>query len=171
MQGPAPTYENMSAEELDALLSDMEPDVRAADRDMREIELLEQKGVLSAGKLAGTRAFRVYLVSDVLMACFCSDYEVLQPRLHALLAAQEHDMKLAACLEKRIATLVERHATHVSCFFDRCNIRVFKMSFSVFQVDTLSELFVAWDDVLTETESKVKRLERDKEERRRLGYA
>ena len=66
MQGPAPTYENMSAEELDALLSDMEPDVRAADRDMREIELLEQKVVLSAGKLAGTRAFRVYLVPDVL---------------------------------------------------------------------------------------------------------
>lgn len=42
---------------------------------------------------------------------------------------------------------------------------------SLFQVDTLSELFVAWDDVLTETESKVKRLERDKEERQRLGYA
>jgi hypothetical protein len=130
MPGPAPTYEGMSAEELEALLSDMEPDVRAADRDMREIELLEQRGVLSAGKLA--------------------DYEALQPRLHALLAAQEQDMKLAACLEKRIATLVERHATHV---------------------DTLSELFVAWDDVLTETESKVKRLERDKEERQRLGYA
>jgi len=130
MQGPAPTYDNMAAEELEALLSDMEPDVRAADRDMREIELLEQKGVLSAGKLA--------------------DYEALQPRLHALLAAQEQDMTLAASLEKRVATLVKRHATHV---------------------DTLSELFVAWDDVVTETESKVRRLERDKEERQRLGYA
>lgn len=47
----------MSADELEALLSEMEPDMRAADRDMREIELLEQKGVLSAGKLAGTRVF------------------------------------------------------------------------------------------------------------------
>ncbi|KAH0836711.1 hypothetical protein J3R83DRAFT_8440 [Lanmaoa asiatica] len=130
LQGSAPTYENMFPEELDALFSEMEPDIRAADRDMREIELLEQKGVLSAGKL--------------------TDYEALQPRLHALLAAQEQDMELAASLEKRIATLVERHATHV---------------------DTLSELFVAWDDVLTETESKVKRLERAKEERQRLGYA
>lgn len=46
----------MSLDELEALLSEMEPDIRAADRDMREIELLEQKGVLSAGKLAGTRA-------------------------------------------------------------------------------------------------------------------
>ena len=61
MQGPAPTYDNMSAEELEALLSDMEPDVRAADRDMREIELLEQKGVLSAGKLAGATAFPPHL--------------------------------------------------------------------------------------------------------------
>jgi hypothetical protein len=119
MPGPAPTYEGMSAEELEALLSDMEPDVRAADRDMREIELLEQRGVLSAGKLAGTRAFPpiIRVLPNVLTTClFCSDYEALQPRLHALLAAQEQDMKLAACLEKRIATLVERHATHVSCF-------------------------------------------------------
>lgn len=53
LQGPAPTYENMSPDELDAFLSEMEPDIRAAERDMRDIELLEQKGVLSAGKLAG----------------------------------------------------------------------------------------------------------------------
>ena len=46
-----------------------------------------------------------------------SDYEALQPRLHALLAAQEQDMRLAASLERRIATLVERHATHVSHLF------------------------------------------------------
>jgi len=129
LPGPAPTYDDMSPDELEALLSEMEPDIRAADRDMREVELLEQKGVLSAGKLA--------------------DHEALQPRLQALLVAQEQDMSLAASLEKRIASLVERHATHV---------------------DTLSELFVAWDDVLTETEKKVKRLERDEEERRRLGY-
>ncbi|KAG9313040.1 hypothetical protein JVU11DRAFT_6480 [Chiua virens] len=125
----APTYDSMSTDELDALLSEMEPDIRAADRDIREIELLEQSSVLSAGKLA--------------------DCETLQPRLHALLEAQEQDMRLAATIEKRVAALVERHATHV---------------------DTLSELFVAWDDVLTETESKAKQLERDKEERQRLGY-
>ncbi|KIJ20906.1 hypothetical protein PAXINDRAFT_66601 [Paxillus involutus ATCC 200175] len=134
--GPAPTDEKMSAEEVEALLAEMEPDIRAADRDMREIELLEQKGVLSAGKLAGA--------SDE-----CIDYEALQPRLQALLAAREEDVKLAASLEKRVASLVERHATHV---------------------DALSELFVVWDDILTETESKIKRLERDKNERQRLGY-
>lgn len=48
-----PTYEDMSSEELDAFLAEMEPDIRAADRDMREIEVLVQKGVTKAGKLAG----------------------------------------------------------------------------------------------------------------------
>jgi hypothetical protein len=38
------------------------------------------------------------------------------------------------------------------------------------QVDALSELFVAWDDILAETENKVTKLERDREERQRLGY-
>lgn len=49
-----PSYENMSPEELEAFLTEMEPDIRAADRDMREIEVLDRKGVLGAGKLAGT---------------------------------------------------------------------------------------------------------------------
>lgn len=129
LPGPAPAYENMSPEELEALLVEMEPEIRAADRDMREIEILEQKGVTAAGKLA--------------------DYETLQPRLDALLKAHQEDIRLAASLEKQIAALVDRHATHV---------------------DALSELFVAWDDVLTETENKVIKLERDREERQRLGY-
>lgn len=55
----------MSSDELDAFLSEMEPDIRAADRDMREIELLEQKGVLSAGKLAGKiHVSRVFFYDD-----------------------------------------------------------------------------------------------------------
>lgn len=50
----APSYENMSSSELEAFLTEMEPDIRAADRDMREIEILEKKGVTTAGKLPGT---------------------------------------------------------------------------------------------------------------------
>jgi len=129
LPGPAPAYENMSPEEVEALLVEMEPEIRAADRDMREIEMLERKGVTAAGKLA--------------------DYEILQPRLDALLKAHQEDIRLAASLEKRIAALVERHATHV---------------------DALSELFVAWDDILSETENNVTKLGRGREERQRLGY-
>jgi hypothetical protein len=49
----SPAYENMSAAELEAFLAEMEPDIRAADRDMTEIEMLEKKGVTGAGNLAG----------------------------------------------------------------------------------------------------------------------
>ena len=49
----APEYANMTPEEFEALLQEMEPDIRAADRDMREIEFLERKGVTGAGRLAG----------------------------------------------------------------------------------------------------------------------
>jgi len=44
----------MSESELEAFLSEMEPDIRAADRDMREIEALENKGVTSPGRLQGS---------------------------------------------------------------------------------------------------------------------
>lgn len=48
-----PIYENMSPQELEAYLTEMEPDTRAADRDMREIEELVGKGAAGAGKLGG----------------------------------------------------------------------------------------------------------------------
>ncbi|KAF8347903.1 hypothetical protein F5887DRAFT_1130843 [Amanita rubescens] len=128
LQGAAPEYANMSPEEFEALLQEMEPDIRAADRDMREVELLERKGVTGAGKLA--------------------DYEKLKPALENLIKAYKEDLELVASLEKRIATLMNRNTT---------------------QVDALSELFVAWDDTLTEAEDKISRLEREKAERLRLG--
>ncbi|KAJ7281496.1 hypothetical protein C8J57DRAFT_76989 [Mycena rebaudengoi] len=125
----APTYESMSASELEAFLVEMEPDIRAAERDMQEIEALEKKGVTGAGKLG--------------------DYEALQPRLDALLKAHHEDLELAASLEKRVAKLMEAHAT---------------------QVDALSELFVAWDETVMDAEDKILRLERDRLERQRLGF-
>jgi len=124
----APDYSSMPFEEFEALLQEMEPDIRAADRDMREIEMLESKGVTGAGKLAV--------------------YEELKPRLEALIKAYQEDLELVGSLEKRVAELMRNNAT---------------------QVDALSELFVAWDDTLTEAENKVTRLEREKAERLRLG--
>ncbi|TFY58720.1 hypothetical protein EVG20_g8042 [Dentipellis fragilis] len=48
-----PTYQDMSPIVLEAFLAEMEPDIRAADRDMREIGMLEQKGDTAAGNLPG----------------------------------------------------------------------------------------------------------------------
>lgn len=37
-------------------------------------------------------------------------------------------------------------------------------------MDTLSELFVAWDDTIDEADAQANRLRRDHDERERLGY-
>ncbi|KAI0046726.1 hypothetical protein FA95DRAFT_1493574 [Auriscalpium vulgare] len=124
-----PAYQNMSASELEAFLAELEPDIRAADRDMREIEMLEAKGVTAAGKLP--------------------DYEALQPRLEALVKHHQEDLETASALERRVAKIIQRYAT---------------------QVDTLSDLFMVWDDTLKDTDDKISRLEKDREERERLGY-
>ncbi|CDO68407.1 hypothetical protein BN946_scf184815.g54 [Trametes cinnabarina] len=124
-----PTYENMSTSELEAFLSEMESDIRAAERDLQEISALESKGVTGAGKLA--------------------DYEALQPRLESLLKAHDDDVHKAVDLEKRIALLMDRYATNV---------------------DTLSELFVSWDEAIRDVEDEVLKMERDRQERRKLGY-
>ena len=83
----------MSSSELEAFLAEMEQDIKAADRDLREIELLEKKNVTAAGKLP--------------------EYETLQPRLEKLIEAHTEDLKLAASLEKRVADLMDHYATLV----------------------------------------------------------
>lgn len=123
-----PAYQNMSQEELNAFVGEMENDIRSADRDMQEIDALQRKGVTGAGKLA--------------------DYEQLQPRLDTLRKSYDENIEHAVRLEKRIAAILERHST---------------------QVDALSELFVAWDDTLTDAEHKITKLEREQAERRRMG--
>jgi len=87
------THSSLSPEELDALLVEMEPELKAADRDLREIDVLEKRGVLGAGKLA--------------------DYKELNPRLEALQKAQRDDLHQATDLERRIADVLKRYTTRV----------------------------------------------------------
>ncbi|KAH9981573.1 hypothetical protein BJV74DRAFT_757851, partial [Russula compacta] len=88
-----PEYKDMSPAELAALAAELEPDIRAADNDMREIDDLQQKGITGAGTL--------------------SDYETLQPRLEALLVRHKEDLDRAAALEKRVAGIVRQYAIQV----------------------------------------------------------
>ena len=53
LQDEAPSYSELSQAEVDAFLAEMEPDLRVADSDLREIGTLVKKGVTSAGKLSG----------------------------------------------------------------------------------------------------------------------
>lgn len=78
---------------FDALLADMETDIRQADSALREIATLETAGATGAGKLA--------------------QHEELQPRLRALIQAHEDDMEAASRLERRVAELLRRYAVEV----------------------------------------------------------
>lgn len=68
-----PAYQNMSQEELNAFVGEMENDIRSADRDMQEIDALQKKGVTGAGKLAG-----MFLSNTVICVSLCC-----VPRLRA----------------------------------------------------------------------------------------
>lgn len=94
------------------------------------------------------------------------EHASLQPRLDALLIAHQEDLERVNGLEKRIASLLEQHATKVT------SIRkgIMDCFLLLFQVDALSELFVAWNDVITDAEDVILKAEREREEQRRLGY-
>lgn len=74
----------------------MAPDIRSAERDLRDIDTLEKKGVTGAGKL--------------------EDYEGLQPRLDKILKRHNEDMAKFRALEQRVTTLLEKYATQVDTF-------------------------------------------------------
>ncbi|KAH8978086.1 hypothetical protein EDB86DRAFT_3065641 [Lactarius hatsudake] len=88
-----PEYADMSPAELAAVAAELEPDIRVADNDMREIEALQKRGVTGAGSL--------------------SDNEALRPRLEALLLRHAEDLERAAALEKRVAKIVREYALQV----------------------------------------------------------
>ncbi|KAI9450114.1 hypothetical protein BJY52DRAFT_1126172 [Lactarius psammicola] len=88
-----PEYADMSPAELAAVAAELEPDIRAADNDMREIAALQQRGVTGAGSLP--------------------DNEALRPRLEVLLSRHAEDLERAAALEKRVAKIVRQYALQV----------------------------------------------------------
>ncbi|KAH7097247.1 hypothetical protein BKA62DRAFT_716997 [Auriculariales sp. MPI-PUGE-AT-0066] len=78
---------------FDALLADMESDIRSADSALREIAELDANGATGAGNLA--------------------QHEALQPRLRALLQDQDEDVEAASQLEKRVADILRRYSIEV----------------------------------------------------------
>ncbi|KAJ3745326.1 hypothetical protein DFH05DRAFT_1523608 [Lentinula detonsa] len=77
-------------------------------------------------------------------------YIPLKPRLSTLLELHEQNTARADELEGRVAGIMESHTGYI---------------------DTLSNLFLAWDDALTDAENRLMRIEREKEERERVGLA
>jgi hypothetical protein len=145
-----PDYKDMSPADLAALAAELEPDIRAADNDMREIDDLQRKGITGAGTL--------------------SDYEALQPRLEALLLRHQGDIDRAAALEKRVARIVRQYTMQVCMLLLPIWAQATVTYDCPTQVDSLSELFVAWDETLRVAEDRVGKLEKEQEERSRRGY-
>lgn len=114
------SYGELTESELDALLKDMEPDLRAADRDIREIQALDKRGVTGAGKLGG--AMKAQLsnfagrISHIIV-----EHEPLRSRLEALIKATHHDNLMYRTLEDRLADLLQRYASHASPFHSACS--------------------------------------------------
>ena len=157
----APNYKQLSVEEIDALLLEMEPDIRAADRDLQEINELEKKGVTGPGKLPGS----LFLFIDFLILIQC---------LGRLRSAGSSPHKGRRCAPRRHADGRVSGTTDINANATALNLCRYFIAACVtlsdtLQVDTLSELFVAWDDTLTEAEEKVTIIERDKAEKARLG--
>ncbi|GAA5843879.1 hypothetical protein JCM9279_000174 [Rhodotorula babjevae] len=107
-----------------ALVLEAEHDLRTLERDLRELQVLDERDVAGAGKLG--------------------DLEPLRP---ALVQVQEDVKPVAASyaeLEARTMALLQRYNDYIS---------------------TMSELFVSWDDILTDAEAQVARLERERRAR------
>jgi len=84
-----------------------------ADRDLREIETLENRGVTAAGKLPGMSCINNVSLTKFDISCE-SEHESLKPRLEALVKAQEEDLITFAALEERIANILEVYASQVN---------------------------------------------------------
>jgi acyl-CoA reductase-like NAD-dependent aldehyde dehydrogenase len=123
-----PNYSSLSPADLDALLQEMEPDIREADRSLSAIAQLEKQGVTGAGKL--------------------EEYEPLLPRMTEVLKKHKEDLARFESLESRMMDLLESYGE---------------------RVDLMTQLFVEWNELVEEAESTITKLEKDKEEKQRLG--
>ncbi|KAG8942908.1 hypothetical protein FRC04_003308 [Tulasnella sp. 424] len=147
-----PMYDTMPDQEFETLLAELEPDIRAADRDLREIDALDSKGVSAAGKLPGkhrTCVLRRRVLGINCVFHFFLEHEALKTRLQALEVASQQDLEMYDRIEARISNILQSYASHVTI---------------------LSELFVSWNDLLAEAEDRVEQLEKAKEERGLVSF-
>ena len=90
----------------------MESDIRNADRDLRDIETLDKKGVTAAGRLEGVSFANARNVN--VNSCERTlEHESLQPRLDKLVRATKEDLAMYLSLESRVARVLEQYTSQV----------------------------------------------------------
>lgn len=138
----SPLYSVLEPSTLDALLQEMQPEIRAADRTLQQISELTNSRPNSSQSGGGSSTI------NVLDAGKLEDYEPLLPRLHEVVKRQREDEKRVQMLEAKVMDLVAEYSQ---------------------KIGMMSELFVEWNSVLDEAERTISRLEKEKEERNEMG--
>ncbi|BGP13615.1 hypothetical protein JCM10213_007791 [Rhodosporidiobolus nylandii] len=103
-----------------ALILEAEQEIRQLEKELRGIAVVDERGVVGAGKLG--------------------EHESLKPTLAALRTSTQPVSSAYSSLEARTTALLQQYNDYIS---------------------TLSELFVTWNDVLSEAEDAVTKLERE----------
>lgn len=99
-----------------SLILEAESEIRALERDLREIEILDKRGVVAAGKLPGE--WTVGQKCDVWHADVehesrCAEVQALHPELTSLKKTVQPPSSSYANLESRAATILDRYTEHV----------------------------------------------------------
>ncbi|GAA5954383.1 hypothetical protein JCM3765_004443 [Sporobolomyces pararoseus] len=116
-----PNSNEMSVEAKVALVLEAENEIKILERDLREIETLNQRGVVEAGKL--------------------SEHEALKGPLEQLTEATKPVAETYSSLEDRTTVLLQQYNDYIT---------------------ELSELFISWNDLISEAEATVTKLEKQK---------
>ncbi|GAA5983415.1 hypothetical protein JCM5350_007642 [Sporobolomyces pararoseus] len=116
-----PDSNEMSIEAKVSLILEAENEIKTLERDLREIEVLNQRGVVEAGKLP--------------------EHEKLKGPLDQLANDTKPVATAYMSLEDRTTVLLQRYNDYIT---------------------ELSELFISWNDLITEAEATVTKLEKQK---------
>ncbi|GAA5847884.1 hypothetical protein JCM3766R1_003169 [Sporobolomyces carnicolor] len=106
-----------------SLILEAEHDIRALERDLREVETLHQRGVVEAGRLA--------------------EHKPLKGTLEQLTEGTQPVAEAYASLEDRTMILLQQYNDYIT---------------------NLSELFVSWNELVSEAEDAVTKLEKKRDE-------
>lgn len=118
-----PDSEGLTAEAKATLILEAEHEIRTLEKDLRELQVLDEQNVVDAGRLP--------------------EHEQLKEALAQTRSAAVPLSRDYSDLEARMTLLLQRYNHHIS---------------------TMSELFVSWDDLLTEAETALTRLEKARDQ-------
>ncbi|KAK4053677.1 hypothetical protein OIV83_001333 [Microbotryomycetes sp. JL201] len=116
-----PDRDELSVASKIALLLDIEPDIIQLDKDLRQVQIFDEKDVAGAGNLA--------------------DHQTMKPELEKVRERMKPLVKEYAALDDQSLALLDRYNAHIS---------------------SLSERFVAWNDLLTAAEDAITKLEKQR---------